>query len=44
MTPAVEAAVGSVEGEVVPLNRYTKDRAYRSEQLDLDHLSPPKPM
>jgi hypothetical protein len=42
--PAVASAVASLRVEVVPVWEYTMDRAYRSEQLDLDYLSPPRPI
>jgi len=42
--PAVSTAVASIRVEVVPVSEYTLDRMYRSEQLDLDYLSPPKPL
>lgn len=42
--PAVAAAVASLRVEVVSTSDYTVDRMYRSEPLDLDYLSPPKPL
>jgi hypothetical protein len=42
---AVRAAVrGAVTAEVLMTDEYTLDRYRRSEQLDLDHLSPPYPL
>jgi len=40
---AVREAVNSVTSDVLGLDEYTLDRYRRSEQLDLDHLSPPLP-
>jgi len=38
------AAVSSLEGEVVSADELTMDRWWGSEALDLDHLSPPRPL
>jgi hypothetical protein len=40
---AVEKAVNSIDGEVVTAYDLTMDRWWRSEALDLDYLSPPRP-
>ena len=42
--PAVAAAVATLRAEVVPSSEYGSDRMMRSEQLDLDHMSPPTPL
>jgi hypothetical protein len=40
---AVLDGVSSISAEVVAADEYTLDRYRRSEQLELDHLSPPAP-
>ena len=40
---AIRDAVEGIESEVVDEDRFTLYRYRRSEQLDLDHLSPPNP-
>ncbi|WP_157431863.1 hypothetical protein [Actinomadura hibisca] len=37
-------AVASIEAEVLAEDEFTFDRYRRSEELDLDHLSPPEPV
>lgn len=41
---SVLAAVDSIDGEVVSADDLTMDRWWGSEALDLDHLSPPRPI
>lgn len=42
-TEAERQAVNSVDGEVVSADEVSIDRIWRSEALDLDHLSSPRP-